>query len=196
VFTALNYGTLGRYDIEQRVGGNPSTNVGTDYTARVTSAAAERFTAFGFGPGLLKSFAQNLQTYGARVTADPAARQAASRLGNPSGELSDRTVTMHTVFDPLVLVQNERVFAQRVAKKDDNRRLLQLYIQPPSYTSAAPYGAGHCNFATEQYVAALRALDSWVTTGDRPSRADLAQLFAAHPGALDLDYTPARWPAR
>jgi hypothetical protein len=103
---------------------------------------------------------------------------------------------MHTVFDPLVLVQNERVFAQRVAKKDDNRRLLQLYIQPPSYTSAAPYGAGHCNFATEQYVAALRALDSWVTTGDRPSRADLAQLFAAHPGALDLDYTPARWPAR
>ena len=30
VLTALNYGTLGRYDIEHRVGGNPSTNQGTD----------------------------------------------------------------------------------------------------------------------------------------------------------------------
>ena len=37
--TALTYGTVGRYDIEQRVGGNPSTNVGVDYRNRVTPAA-------------------------------------------------------------------------------------------------------------------------------------------------------------
>lgn len=202
VLTALNYGTLGRYDIEQRVGGNPSTNVGTDYTARVTPEAVARFSAFGFGSALLKSFAQNLQTAGVRVKANQDARRAASRLGNPTGDLSDRTVTMHTVHDPLVLVQNERVFASRVAKHEDRGRLLQLYIQPPTYSTAAPYGAGHCNFATEQYVAVVGALDTWVTSGSRPTDAALTQLFSAHSGALDLDnaldldYTPARWPAR
>jgi hypothetical protein len=196
LLTALNYGTVGRYDIEQRVGGNPSTNLGTNYTERVTSEAGARFAAFGFGPGLLKSVAQSLDTYAARVTADKAARRAASRLGNPTGDLADRTVTMHTVYDPLVLVQNERVFASRVDRNDDDRLLLQLYIQPPTYLTAAPYGAGHCNFATDQYVAVVHALDSWVTTGNRPGTVQLTELFSAHPGALDLDYTPARWPAR
>jgi hypothetical protein len=196
VLTALTYATVGRYDIEQRVGGNPSTNVKTDYLARVTPAATARFTAFGFGPGLLRSFAQSLQTYGKRVSADPAARRAAARLGNPTGDLSHPTLTMHTVYDPLVIVQNERVFARRVADHHDSGRLLQLYVQPPSFVSAAPYGAGHCNFDTDQYVAVVRALDGWVSSGDRPTAAALGQMFSAHPGALDLNYKPALWPAR
>lgn len=196
VLTGLNYGTLGRYDIEARVGGNPSTNAGTDYLTRVTPDATARFTAFGFGPGLLRSYAQSLQTYGKRVTADKGARRAAGRLGNPTGDLADRTVTMHTVYDPLVIVQNERVFKQRVAAHDASARLLQLYVQPPSYVTGAPYGAGHCNFATEQFVAVVRALDGWVTSGDRPTAATLGQLFSAQPGSLDLNYKPALWPAR
>jgi len=196
VLTALNYATVGRYDIEQRVGGNPSTNVGTDYLARVTPATTARFTAFGFGEGLLRSFARSLDTYGTRIAADPLARRAAARLGNPTGDLADKTVTMHTVYDPLVIVQNERVFLRRVAAHDATDKLLQLYVQPPSYVTAAPYGAGHCNFTTDQYVAAVLALDGWVTTGDRPSATVLGQLFSAHPGALDLNYKPALWPAR
>jgi pimeloyl-ACP methyl ester carboxylesterase len=196
VLTALNYGTLGRYDIEQRVGGNPSTNRGTDYRERVTDRAVARFTAFGFGEGLLSAYARSLQTYGKRVSADPAARRAASRLGNPSGELADATLTMHTVHDPLVIVQNERVFARRVARHHDSARLQQLFIQPPAYTTDAPYGAGHCNFTTAQYVGVVDALSGWVRTGARPSATDLTQLFAAQSGALDLDFRPAAWPAR
>lgn len=196
VLTALNYATVGRYDIEQRVGGNPSTNVGTDYVARVTPESTARFTAFGFGAGLLRSYATALDTYGKRIAADPRARRAAGKLGNPTGALADRTVTMHTVHDPLVIVQNERVFQRRVTARGASDRLLQLYIQPPVYVTAAPYGAGHCNFASDQYVAVIRALDGWVTTGTRPDAATLGQLFAAHPGALDLNYQPALWPAR
>lgn len=196
LLTALNYGTLGRYDIEQRVGGNPSTNQGTDYRARVTSAATERFTAFGFGAGLLAAYAQTLETYGKRVAAKPSARRAAARLGNPTGDLSDPTLTMHTVYDPLVIVQNERVFAHRVARHGDSGLLEQLFIVPPGYTTGAPYGAGHCNFTTEQYVAVARALDRWASSGSRPSDAELGTLFAPQPGALDLDYKPASWPAR
>ena len=196
IMTALEYSTVGRWDIEVRVGGNPSTNIGTDYTKRVTPAAVERFTAWGFGSGLLSSYAQSLQTYGQRVAANPAARRAAARLGNPTGELSDPTVTMHTVYDPLVIVQNERVFLQRAAAQGDTESLLQLYITPPPYVTGAPYGAGHCTFTTEQYVAVVAALDSWVGTGSRPTSTALAQLFSAQPGALDLGYKPALWPAR
>ena len=40
------------------------------------------------------------------------------------------------------------------------------------------------------------AIDGWVHTGSRPTATELTQLFAAQPGALDLDYRPAAWPAR
>lgn len=196
VLTALNYGTLGRYDIEQRVGGNPSTNMRTDYRDRVTHRALARFTAFGFGDGLLSAYARSLQTYGKRVSADPAARRAAAHLGNPTGHLEVPTITMHTVNDPLVIVQNERVFARRVARHGDSLRLEQVFVQPPSYSTNAPYGAGHCNFTTEQYVAVVTVLSEWVSTDERSTDAELSSLFAAQPGALDLDYRPAAWPAR
>ncbi len=196
VITALNYGTLGRYDIEQRVGGNPSTNSGTDYRERVTGRALARFTAFGFAEGLLSAYARSLQTYGKRVTAEKDARRAADRLGNPTGQLADPTLTMHTVHDPLVIVQNERVFARRVARQQDSALMQQLFIQPPAYATGAPYGAGHCNFTATQYVGVVDAIDGWVRTGSRPTATELTQLFAAQPGALDLDYRPAAWPAR
>ena len=37
IVTALGYGTWGRYDLEQRAGGNPSSNVGVDYTSRISA---------------------------------------------------------------------------------------------------------------------------------------------------------------
>ena len=172
--TALTYGTVGRYDIEQRVGGNASTNVNVDYRNRVTPAAIERFTAFGFSAGLLKAYAKTIQTYGARVKAKKSARHAAYGLGRPTGILSDPTVTMHTQYDPLVILQNESVFYDAVNKAGKSSLLHQLWVSPPaSYadgspsvsSDGAPYGAGHCNFTTGQYLAAVQALNGWVTSG-------------------------------
>ena len=42
ILTALGYGTFGRYEIEQRVGGNPSTNVEADYSARLSRRVSAR----------------------------------------------------------------------------------------------------------------------------------------------------------
>ena len=36
-------------------GGNASSNIGVDYTKRISPAALARFEAFGFAPGLLKA---------------------------------------------------------------------------------------------------------------------------------------------
>ncbi len=172
--TALTYGTVGRYDIESRVGGNPSKNTTVDYRNRVTDQALARFTGLGFSAGLLKAYAQTVQTYGERVKARKKTRRAANRLGNPLGNLHDRTITLHTQYDPLVIVQNEAVFADRVDKAGAGSLLHQLFVTTPAtYTDGspavsgdgAPYGAGHCNFATENYLAVVDALDGWVASG-------------------------------
>ena len=194
--TALTYGTVGRYDIEQRVGGNPSTNVNVDYRNRVTPAATERFTAFGFSAGLLSAYAKTIQTYGARVTATKTARKAAYGLGNPTGVLSDPTVTMHTQYDPLVILQNESVFYDRVNKAAKNSLLHQVWVSPPAtYTDGSPsvstdgasYGAGHCNFTTGQYVAVVQALNGWVTSGSYTAPAET--------GGLRTSLSVPAWPA-
>jgi pimeloyl-ACP methyl ester carboxylesterase len=195
--TALTYGTVGRYDIEQRVHGNASTNIGVDYRQRVTSLALTRYESYGYAPGLLKAIAQTIQTYGTRVAANPAIRRRANGLGNPTGVLTDRTVTMHTQYDPLVLVQNERVFAHRVAVAGKSAELHQLWVSPPATwtdgspaisNDGAPYGAGHCNFTTANYLAALHTLDTWVSTGHYVAPAEVSGLRNSLP-------VPA-WPHR
>ena len=108
---------------------------------------------------------------------------------------------MHTIGRPAG-DRAERVGVPRrgsTTRRAGPPTLLQLYTLPPStYPTepGAPYGAGHCNFTTEQFVGAVRALDGWASSGSRPGDAELAKLFAPQPGALDLDYKPARWPAR
>lgn len=194
--TALTYGTVGRYDIEQRVGGNPSKNTGVDYRHRVTQAALERFTGYGFSTGLLKAYAQTIQTYAKRVSPNKAARAAAYRLGSPTGHLSDPTVTLHTQYDPLVILQNEAVFQDAVARSGSSALLHQLWVTPPaSYadgspsvsSDGAPYGAGHCNFSTAQYLTVVQTLNSWVTSGSYTAPAET--------GGLRTSLSVPVWPA-
>ncbi len=194
--TALTYGTLGRFDIEARVGGNPSTNAYVDYRKRVNDAAVARFTGLGFSSGLLTAYGRTIQTYGARVTARASIRRRADALGNPTGRLADKTVTMHTQYDPLVLVQNEAVFYDRVKRRGSLDLLHQLWVIPPgSYpdgspavgTDGAPYGAGHCNLATSDYLAAVHALDGWVTSGSYAAPAQV--------GGLRTSLAVPPWPA-
>jgi pimeloyl-ACP methyl ester carboxylesterase len=195
--TALTYGTVGRYDIEQRVHGNPSTNVHVDYRKRVTPGGLARSESYGYAPGLLTAIAKTIQTYGKRVKASSIVRRRANKLGNPTGVLRDRTVTMHTQYDPLVLVQNERVFAYRVRKAGKSHNLHQLWVRPPASwtdgspsvsTDGAPYGAGHCNFTTDNYLAALHTLDTWVTTHH--------YVAPAESGGLRTSLAVPAWPHR
>ena len=179
IVTALGYGTWGRYDIEQRVGGNPSQNAGVDYGSRISEQARTLINAAA--PGQLDPLLAKLAS-GDRVTADSAARQKAASLGNPTGRLSVPTITLHTEDDPLVLSQNETVFAQRVASHPGGTgSLVQLFTAPPSTYQKAPYGAGHCNFTDTELEGVVTLLDNWVRYG-----------VYAGPGAVAeaLDYSP------
>jgi hypothetical protein len=168
-----------------------------NYRQRVTPHALARYQSYGYAPGLLTAIAKTVQTYGKRVKARPVVRHRANKLGNPTGVLRDRTVTMHTQYDPLVLVQNERVFAHRVSKAGKTHKLHQLWVRPPATwtdgspsvsTDGAPYGAGHCNFTTDNYLAALHTLDTWVRTHH--------YVAPAQSGGLRTSLAVPAWPHR
>ena len=110
ILTALGYATFGRYDIEQRMGGNPADNSSTDYSTRVSEA--ERSLIETVSPGSTDKLLAELAA-GERLTADAAAQEKFAESGTPTGAVQDPTITMHTKSDPLVLVQNETLFKQR-----------------------------------------------------------------------------------
>lgn len=192
LLTAVGYGTYGRWELEQRVGGNASSNSDTDYAARISDTEKSLPETVSAG-----SVARNLAllAQGQRVEADAAARAKADTLGNPTGVLKDPTLTLHTVADPLVVVQNEQVFRKRVLAATTRRSadLLQLYTRAPETYTTAPYGAGHCNFTTQELAGVVSLLDLWARQGSYPTTADVTTAFANDPG-LDLGYGPAPWP--
>jgi hypothetical protein len=195
LLTAVGYATFGRYDIEQRFGGNPSGNDGVDYAARVSPE--ERDLIETVSPGATNRLLAQLAD-GERVSPDAAAREAFAASGTPTGAVKDPTVMLHTAADPLVLVQNESVFFQ-LADSNPKRSedFVQLFsVSPPTYTpeTGAPYGAGHCNFSTDERLAVIKILDDWVRNGAYPGPEAIAAAFEGA-GGYEPNYRSAAWPA-
>ncbi|HST67003.1 MAG TPA: hypothetical protein VLM05_17615 [Mycobacteriales bacterium] len=191
--TALVFGTTGRQDIEQRVGGNPSGNVDADYGPRVSASERQLIETVSAG-----STDKNLAALaaGARITPDSGARDKFAALGTPAGNIKVPTLTVHTEADPLVLVQNEGVFAGKVsASTAKTADLVQLYTKAPAtYPKPAPYGAGHCNFTGDEVLGTVSLLDNWVRNGVYPAGPAVTAAFGSDTG-LDLTYRPTPWPA-
>ncbi len=194
ILTALGFGTFGRYDIEQRVGGNPSQNTTTDYAKRIDAADQRRVDAVS--PGATTRLAARLAA-GKRVAADPAARERAAQLGDPQGSLTHPMVTLHTAYDPLVIAANESWYAARVAAAGRTADLHELVTVPPATypeKPGAPYGAGHCSFTAASQVGVIAVLDSWVRDGRPPDEASVETALGKDSG-YDPQATAPPWPA-
>lgn len=192
ILTALGYGTYGRYDIEQRLGGDPSDNTRTEYADRVTVADKQRIDAIT--PGATARYALQL-VQGTRIAADTTARAKAGENGDPKGNAVNPMITLHTVADPLVIVQNQSWYLAR-AGADSGSRLVQLVTVPPATfaeSTGAPYGAGHCNFTPESRVGLVRVLDDWVRGGTFPGAVSVTKAFGEGSGFLPNFALPA-WP--
>src|SRR4051794_41465421 len=90
ILTALGYGTFGRYEIEQRVGGNPSGNDQTDYSTRVSPE--EQSLIETVSPGSTRDLLSALQN-GGRGTPAAGARAEVDPHGKPTRKLQDPTPT-------------------------------------------------------------------------------------------------------
>ncbi len=210
VLTALGYSTFGRYDIEQRFGGDPSGNVDADYATRISEQERTLVDTLGGTDETAKLLAQ--LAAGTRVSPDLAAAAKFAASGTPTGDIQIPTITMHTTADPLVLVQNENLFLQRVnANPKRTADLVQLYIAPPALKPAAvkgedpvptwtaenpaPYGAGHCNFAAQSRIGIIQLLDEWVRNDVYPGRiARVDEIGASDVSGYAPAFQPSVWP--
>ncbi|MFG1923825.1 hypothetical protein [Cryptosporangium sp. NPDC048952] len=193
----MAYATIARYDLELRVLGNPSSNTGARYDQRISVKEKQEMDFIDPGglPGHLAELAR-----APRAAADSAARKRADLLGDPTGALRVPTLTMHPGYDGTAIVQNETVFANRTLRSTGRTGdLMQISTTPLARYpgSGAPYGAGHCNFTTDERVGAMTNLNRLVRTGARPSLADVAILMRGTGKSSGFDplFVPGHWPA-
>jgi hypothetical protein len=79
---------------------------------------------------------------------------------NPTGDVEIPTVTMHTIGDGLVIVENEHEYREEFAEERDGRKLFQLFTN----------AGGHCEFSNSEIAAAFEALVNWVEKKQRPTK--------------------------
>lgn len=187
--------TVGRFEVEQQFGGNPSTNVDTDYGARVTQAEREVLAIFD-KKAVDKYLA--MANKGKRVAADQAARDAAGQSGALTGQVRVPTVTLHTEYDAQAIVQNESILAVMTAQAGaDQLRLLKINVTTPpgSYPEkgAVAYGAGHCNFTPQSVQGVIAIVNDMVRDDIFPTVVNTTRLLGAESG-YNPEYRLRQWP--
>ncbi|MGV1003651.1 MAG: hypothetical protein ACOYEV_02555 [Candidatus Nanopelagicales bacterium] len=194
VLIGLGFGIGARYEAEKRFGGQISTTDPGRYPDRF-SRLDKQWIDFVGGDNTSARFFSRLKAVPA-ITADPAAaRRAAQDGGDPTGQLAQPTITLHTASDPLVIVQNQSVLRDKVQSQGDEAELLQLFTVPPrrfDSVDGAPYGAGHCNFSTHTRLGLIELLDAWVSSGAKPSPQEISEQLAGT--GYDPDFQPPPWP--
>jgi len=83
-----------------------------------------------------------------------------NRAYNPTGDVEIPTVTMHTIGDGLVIVENEHEYREEFSEEHDGRKLFQIYTN----------AGGHCEFSRSELTAAFEALVNWVEKKQRPTK--------------------------
>jgi hypothetical protein len=145
-----------RTELEKRAGGNPSWNVGVDYSALLAASAdRDEVVALYQQAGLDLNADLAALASGARIKPDPAAAAYLSRNLSFNGQLRIPVLSMHTTGDGLVVPPNERAYSSVVAAAGNQDMLRQVFV----------HRAGHCAFSPAETIAALQQLLHRVESG-------------------------------
>jgi pimeloyl-ACP methyl ester carboxylesterase len=152
LLNALGYQLLGTNDVVDRTHGHsPFENAGTTYTVG---------SVVGPVPAPLIGALVAASNAGVeRYTMPPDARNYLEKYYVPTGELRDPTITVHTLFDPLVPYFHEPAFAQAVLAAGAQDLLVQRAV--PAY--------GHCAIPLPVVLQSFLDLVAWTTTGVKPA---------------------------
>jgi pimeloyl-ACP methyl ester carboxylesterase len=166
---AWGIGPRGRADLEPRVGGNPSWNVGIDYS-RLLARSGQRALA-----------EQAYRDAGLDIRADLDVLARAPRIWPEVGPLAEMyrhsivrgstpvpVLTLHNPADGGAVSDQTRWYAEQVRRNGDPHLLRQIWVDR----------GGHCAFSAADEVTALRTLESRITSGRWPST-EPARLNAA-----------------
>jgi len=172
-------GLEARADLERRAGGPIVQNLNHNYT--LTAAEKAYLASMGVDADAL------LAQMNARrnIVAPPAPRNYVERNADYSGKIKQPVLTLHTIIDEIVPVSNESAYAATNAAAGRQDFLFQAYTNGVANAN----GQYHCNFTGPQIFSALFAMDSWVSTGVRPTAASFPAFLGFVPG-----YVPPPFP--
>jgi pimeloyl-ACP methyl ester carboxylesterase len=160
-----------RSDLEQRAGGNPSWNVGVDYTRMLSHSGSRDLARALYRQTSLDLRADlRLLERSPRVRSDPGATRYLIRNIVFDGRIRVPVLTVHTTADGLVVSPHEAAYRDAVRRAGRARLLEQLYVDRP----------GHCSFTDAETLAALDVLLERLDRGRWP----------ADPGSAFADYEP------
>ena len=145
-----------RAELETRADGNPSSTLGVSYV-RAYETLTERDLIARLYRSAGLDLAADLRALDAAppIAADLIATMYAKRNIDFSGRLRVPVLTVHTVADGLVPVNEEAAFASVVNGAGNAALLRQLYVNR----------AGHCAFTAAETIAAMHAIVRRVRTG-------------------------------
>jgi pimeloyl-ACP methyl ester carboxylesterase len=147
---------FGRFELEQRAGGNFSSNTGVDYRVQLShSTDKAEVMALYAAAGL--NLDKDLAALNAapRIAADAPAAAYIQRYITYNGNLNMPVLTMHTTGDGLVEVTDENAYASVVRSTGSNNLLRQVFV----------HRAGHCTFTPAETISAFQTLIHRLDTG-------------------------------
>lgn len=177
----LRFTLLGRFDVEQVAGGNPSWNTGVDYRRQLGESGHMSQVAYLYRQAGLELHTDlELLNRTADLAPDPAALGWMARTSTVNGRLDMPVLTLHTIADGLVPVQHTEEYAEDVRQAGAGGLLRQAYTDQ----------VGHCAFSTAELVAAVETIRKRVEIGRwdnlaKPERMQsLAESFGLGPAAF------------
>jgi pimeloyl-ACP methyl ester carboxylesterase len=187
--------TVQRYEFEQRVGGNPSGNAGTDYNERLAPPQAALVNELD--PKALEKMYAALEK-GKRVSPESDAETGAAAEGELEGDLEVPVLTLHNAADPVYIAASESWYRVRTLDHGSapNANYVDLFVLPPvtySSDSPAPEGAGNCVFTPRTVLGVMILLNDWVRRGQYPGQDTVGEAFAN--GQVSITYSPGPWPS-
>jgi hypothetical protein len=127
-------------------GQNPLTNIGVYYTGSDDD--------------------ETLNAQVERYASDPDAVDFLVSAYDPQGTVAAPILTIHTIGDGLVIVENEQAYLETLQEAGTDDLLQQNYVNDDR----------HCGFSNAEVQSAFVSLLNWVNTGTRPTRESVAGL--------------------
>jgi hypothetical protein len=147
--------SYGKTDLEQRAGGNPSWNTGVNYANELARSADHADVAALYrSAGLDLTADLATLNHAPRIHADPSAAAYLHATSDLTGHLRVPVLTLHTIGDGHVPIENEQAYAQLTNQARTAPLLRQLYIRR----------AGHCTFTPGERIIALKTLEHRINT--------------------------------
>lgn len=152
-------GPTGRRDVERRAGGNPSFNVGVDYTRQLHRSGQSAFVeeAYRAAGASLRADLRRLAA-APRIAPDPGAVAWMYRYGVSAGTTPTPVVTLHGIAEGII-VSDARWYGEQVRRFGRPGMLRQLYVDR----------GNHGPFSAADEILALRALVRKIERGKWPN---------------------------